>query len=175
MNTVQKTNTLKEFDQVTSLCFALFRQQIWENASTETKELTGKIFSRLSSIRNLENAGGRLVENAYISVLAFAVQALILISEENTQCGDSHTLQILYDKKISEAKNLMLNKNHDYDEAWRQMRTSSITDLMLMKVLRLNQIANNKGKTIISEGPEANYLDIINYCVFALIRIGAVE
>jgi hypothetical protein len=80
-------------------------------------------------------------------------------------------LSILFDKYGNEAKNLMKDKNHDYGEAWREMRLSSLTDLLLMKILRIKQIEDNKGKTIISEGIAANYLDMLNYAVFALIRI----
>jgi len=77
----------------------------------------------------------------------------------------------LYDKNFSIAKNLMLNKNHDYGEAWKDMRVSSLTDLILQKIMRIKQIEDNKGKTIISEGIDANYLDIINYAIFSLIHL----
>jgi hypothetical protein len=77
----------------------------------------------------------------------------------------------LFDRYVAEAKSLMENKNHDYDEAWRDMRVSSLTDLILMKLLRIKQIEDNRGKTLISEGIDANYYDMINYAVFALIKI----
>ena len=77
----------------------------------------------------------------------------------------------LFEKYVGEAKGLMENKNHDYDEAWRDMRVSSLTDLILMKLLRIKQIEDNKGKTLISEGIDANYYDMINYAVFAMIKI----
>ena len=79
----------------------------------------------------------------------------------------------LYDQKIKEAKDLMMDKNHDYGEAWRDMRVSSLTDLILMKILRVKQIEDNKGKTIISEGIDANYFDMINYSVFAMIHLNS--
>jgi hypothetical protein len=79
----------------------------------------------------------------------------------------------LFDKHIMETKSLMENKNHDYGEAWREMRVSSLTDLILMKILRIKQIEDNKGETIISEGIDANYMDMINYSAFALIKLSA--
>jgi hypothetical protein len=81
----------------------------------------------------------------------------------------------LYDKNVAEIRSLLIKKNHDYGEAWRDMRVSSFTDLILMRLLRLKQIEDNNGNTIISEGPEANYMDIVNYCVFALIKLGEQE
>jgi hypothetical protein len=78
----------------------------------------------------------------------------------------------LYDKNVADIRALLIKKNHDYGEAWRDMRVSSFTDLILMRLLRLKQIEDNNGNTIISEGPEANYMDIVNYCVFALIKLG---
>ena len=84
---------------------------------------------------------------------------------------DENTGLQLYDKYLEAAKELMLNKNHDYDEAWRNMRISSLTDIILMKLLRIKQIEDNDGQTLVSEGLDANYFDIINYAVFALIQI----
>ena len=85
---------------------------------------------------------------------------------------DQDKIAALHSKSLKTAKNLMSNKNHDYGEAWREMRISSLTDLILMKILRVKSIENNQGKTIVSEGLDANYLDMINYAIFALIRLG---
>lgn len=97
------------------------------------------------------------------------IQLELGLSEE-TQMQNSKVIS-LYDNYLLKAKNLMENKNHDYGEAWREMRISSLTDLILQKLLRIKQIENNQGKTLISEGIDANYLDMINYAVFALIKL----
>ena len=99
-----------------------------------------------------------------------ALVQLELGYNENTEL-DFTEAKRLYDKYFLQAKSLMENKNHDYDEAWREMRLSSLTDLILMKLLRTKQIEDNEGKTLISEGIDANYLDMINYAVFAMIKI----
>jgi hypothetical protein len=113
------------------------------------------------------------VKPEYIGIVNYSVMALIQLelgtsanSELNPPEGE-----MLYNKYIYTARDLMLDKNHDYGEAWRNMRISSLTDIILMKLLRIKQIEDNKGKTFISEGLDANYFDIINYAIFALIRL----
>ena len=113
------------------------------------------------------------VRSEYIGIVNYCIMALIQLEKGTSETDDlSHEETLsLYQKNFLTAKELMLAKNHDYDEAWRQMRMSSYTDLILMKLKRTKQIEDNLGKTIISEGIEANYLDMINYAVFALIKI----
>ena len=138
--------------------------------------LTDQIFikaQRIRSIQELENI--KVDEGEYsefIGIINYSIIALIQIDEGvNFSRNEKKKALDLYDKNFSIAKTLMLNKNHDYGEAWKDMRVSSLTDLILQKILRIKQIEDNKGKTIISEGIDANYLDIINYGVFSLIHL----
>ncbi len=139
---------------------------------------TDQIFIKANRIRSIEQKGTQKVaediRSEYIGMVNYSVIGLIQlslgISSENTEM-DSLEVEKLYNKYIYEAKSLMEDKNHDYGEAWRDMRISSLTDLILMKLLRIKQIEDNKGKTLVSEGIDANYHDIINYSIFALIRL----
>ncbi|NVJ46225.1 MAG: DUF1599 domain-containing protein, partial [Cytophagia bacterium] len=97
------------------------------------------------------------------------------LTEEDPLEMDVQTLEPLYDRHVNETMALLMNKNHDYGEAWRDMRVSSMTDIVLMKLLRVKQIEDNQGKTIISEGIDANYMDMINYAVFCMILMGAAK
>jgi len=109
----------------------------------------------------------------FIGIINYSLMALIQLEKGVSEQPDIHTKKALewYDKHIAATKALMQNKNHDYGEAWRDMRVSSLTDLILQKLLRIKQIEDNQGKTIVSEGIDANYQDIINYAIFALILI----
>ena len=142
-----------------------------------TSSLTDQIFIKAKRIRSLEEKGTSRVDEGidpeFIGIVNYCVMALIQL-----EMNGSDDLEIeedlcmsMYSSKFNQAKDLMGDKNHDYDEAWRDMRISSLTDLILMKLLRIKQIEDNAGKTIVSEGLDANYLDIINYAVFALIRL----
>ncbi|MBW7891976.1 MAG: DUF1599 domain-containing protein, partial [Chitinophagaceae bacterium] len=113
------------------------------------------------------------IPSEFKGILNYAVVGLmqLLLTEEDAEDLDVKTVQPLYDSVISNAKSLMINKNHDYGEAWRSMSQESYTDLILAKLLRIKQIIANKEKTLISEGIDANYYDIINYAIFALIMI----
>lgn len=139
--------------------------------------LTDQIFIKAQRIRSIEEKGGQKVDddifNEYIGILNYAVIALIQLElgfDEELEI-EAEKASYLYDAYVAQARELMTNKNHDYGEAWRDMRISSITDLILMKILRVKQIEENQGETIISEGIDANFLDMINYAVFALIRL----
>lgn len=139
--------------------------------------ITDQIFIKAQRIRSIEDKGTQKIEEGvkseFIGIVNYAVIGLIQLEHGNQDKLDlplDEAVQ-LYDKYISEAKNLMENKNHDYGEAWRNMRISSLTDLILMKILRTKQIEDNEGSTLISEGIDANYYDMINYAVFALIRL----
>jgi hypothetical protein len=142
-----------------------------------TPSLTDQIYIKANRIRSVDTKGIRKIEEGvkpeFIGIINYSVMALIQL-----ELGDQTSLElsldetrVLYDKYITEAKELMLDKNHDYGEAWRNMRVSSYTDIILMKLLRIKQIEDNQGKTFVSEGVDANYYDIINYAVFALIKL----
>lgn len=142
-----------------------------------TSSLTDQIFIKAKRIRSIEEKGMSKVDEGvrseYIGVVNYCIMALVQLElgyNENTELPFNEAVG-LYEKHFKAAKSLMENKNHDYDEAWRDMRLSSLTDLILMKLLRTKQIEDNDGKTLISEGIDANYSDMINYAVFALIKI----
>lgn len=142
-----------------------------------TSSLTDQIFIKAKRIRSIQETGENLVNEPidldFIGIVNYGVMALIqlvLDPDENMDMGVER-VESLYDEYFTNAEDLMLKKNHDYGEAWRDMRVSSITDLILMKILRIRQIEDNQGKTIISEGLDANYLDILNYALFALILL----
>jgi hypothetical protein len=141
------------------------------------KSITDQIFIKAQRIRSIEEKGTSKVnegiEPEYIGIINYCVMALIqlgLNSDKDLELNVEE-LEPLYDKEVADTKSLMLDKNHDYGEAWRSMRISSYTDLILMKILRTKQIENNKGKTLISEGLDANYRDMMNYAIFGLIRL----
>jgi len=142
-----------------------------------TSSITDQIFIKASRIRSIEEKGiSRIdepIQDEYIGIVNYCVMALVQL-EMNSEDGldlEVSEAEGLYDKWIEVSKELMEDKNHDYGEAWRDMRVSSMTDLILMKLLRVKQIEENEGQTIISEGLDANYLDIINYAIFALIKL----
>jgi hypothetical protein len=142
------------------------------------KSLTDQIFIKAKRIQTIDNKGKNLVQDSidddYKGIINYCILALIQIAlKDDAEVELSPTRATnLFDGKVQEIKDLMLMKNHDYGEAWRDMRVSSFTDLVLMRLMRLKQIEDNNGSTLISEGPESNYMDIVNYCVFALIKLG---
>ena len=138
--------------------------------------LTDQIFIKAQRIRSIQELKNKKVDEGeyseFIGIINYSIIALIQIEKGISRSRDVKKGSIRpLRKKISIAKKLMLNKNHDYGEAWKDMRVSSLTDLILQKIMRIKQIENNKGKTIISEGIDANYLDIINYGIFSLIHL----
>jgi len=142
-----------------------------------TTSLTDQIFIKANRIRSIEEKGVSKVNDPidleYIGIINYCIMALIQLelgSDEDIEMAIDK-VEKLYDSKFQMAQQLMTEKNHDYGEAWRDMRVSSMTDLILMKILRIKQIEENDGKTIISEGLDANYTDMINYAVFALIKL----
>jgi Nucleotide modification associated domain 1 len=142
-----------------------------------TSSITDQIFIKAQRIRNIEDKGTQKINedvgSEYVGIINYSIIGLIQLSLKNDQRMELPADEVnkLFDKFSNEAKSLMENKNHDYGEAWRDMRVSSLTDLILMKLLRIKQIEDNKGETIISEGIDANYHDMINYAVFALIKL----
>ena len=139
--------------------------------------LTDQIFIKAQRIRGLQkNAEQKIAEDEtseFIGIVNYSVMALIQINKGVVEQPDLSLEEAtqLYDEEIFKTKQLMMDKNHDYGEAWRDMRVSSLTDLILQKLLRVKQIENNSGKTLVSEGIDANYQDMINYAVFALIHL----
>lgn len=137
--------------------------------------MTDQIYIKALRIRGLqegkENRVGESAQNEFVGIINYCVIALMLIAKEQGSAIPQglEALAESYDHGIRQAYDTMLAKNHDYGEAWRDMRVSSITDLILMKILRLKQIEDNAGKTLVSEGVDANYIDMLNYAVFALI------
>ena len=174
-------NTLESFDKIIKECESLFQNKMKDYGTAwrilRTSSLTDQIFIKAQRIRTLEEKGvskvGEGVVPEYIGIINYCAMALIQLEKGvgATEDLSSETIAGLHSKYLESAKSLMQNKNHDYGEAWRDMRVSSLTDLILMKLLRVKQIEDNQGKTLVSEGLDANYLDIINYSMFALIRL----
>ena len=140
--------------------------------------LTDQIFIKAQRIRSIEMNEGRQkvgedIRNEFIGIVNYSIIALIQLEKGIAEQPDMDTeeVDVMYNNLAQEANDLMQAKNHDYGEAWRDMRVSSLTDLILQKLLRVKQIENNKGKTLISEGIDANYFDMINYAIFALIKL----
>lgn len=139
--------------------------------------LTDQLFIKAQRIRTIQESGenkvGENIEDEFLAIVNYCIMAIIQLKETSLETIDLEQSQALklYDKYAHEAFELMSKKNHDYGEAWRDMRVSSLTDLILMKILRIKQIEDNQGKTLISEGIDANYFDMLNYAVFALIHL----
>jgi len=175
------SNTSEEYDSIIKICSDIFTKKMEDYGFSwrilRTKSLTDQIFIKAKRIRSIEEKGMSKVDEGikpeYIGIVNYCIMALVQLElgvDEDTDLSFDECI-VLYNKYFLTAKGLMENKNHDYDEAWRDMRLSSLTDLILMKILRTKQIEDNNGKTLISEGIDANYLDMINYAVFALIKI----
>ena len=172
-------NTSQEFDKVIAVCRNLFEKKMIDYGSAwrilRLPSLTDQIFIKAQRIRSLQENEVRKIDEdetgEFIGIINYAVMALIQLDLGIAEQPDLNTAQAikLYDEKVAETKALMEAKNHDYGEAWRDMRVSSLTDLILQKLLRVKQIEDNKGKTLVSEGIDANYQDMLNYAVFALI------
>ena len=173
------SSTSQEYDQVIAICRDLFIKKMTDYGSAwrilRLPSLTDQIFIKAQRIRSLQENEVRKVDEdetgEFIGIINYCIMALIQLELGVVDQPDLDVKRAteLYDEKIGITKTLMENKNHDYGEAWREMRVSSLTDLILQKLLRVKQIEDNKGKTIVSEGIDANYQDMINYSVFALI------
>ena len=174
-------NTSKQYDQITTICRELFLKKMTYYGSAwrilRLTSLTDQIFIKAQRIRGLQTNKERKVDEGQISefigIINYSLMSLIQIEKGIVESPDLNLDQALklYDNQLSVTKSLMENKNHDYGEAWREMRVSSLTDLIIQKILRIKQIEDNKGKTLVSEGIDANYQDMINYSVFALIHL----
>ena len=175
------SNTSLQYDNAFNLCREIFTKKTKDYGTAwrilRTSSLTDQIFIKAQRIRTLQEKGvskvGEGIEDEFIGIVNYCVMALIQLEliEDSTIELPIDKVASLYQRFASKTKELMENKNHDYGEAWRDMRVSSLTDLILQKLLRVKQIEDNKGKTIVSEGIDANYQDMINYAVFALIHL----
>ncbi len=175
------SNTAQEFDQSAAICRDIFTKKLKDYGASwrilRPQSLTDQIYIKANRIRSIETTGvskvGDGIFGEFIAIVNYGIIGLIQL-EKGFADGDDMTYDevvALYDKYQLEAKNLMLAKNHDYGEAWRSMRIESYTDLILMKINRTKQIEDNQGETLISEGVDANYFDMINYAMFGLIKL----
>ena len=172
--------TSQQYDKIIKLCKGIFVNKLKDYAPAwrilRLESLTDQIYIKANRIRSIEILGEAKVDEGtkdeFIAIVNYAIIALIQyklgVADKIDISAEEATK--LYDNFFQNAKQLMHRKNHDYGEAWRLMRISSFTDLILMKIFRTKQIEDNKGKTIISEGIDANYYDMINYSMFALIK-----
>lgn len=174
-------NTSAQYDKAAKSCQDIFEKKMLDYGSAwrvlRTSSLTDQLYIKAKRIRSIEEKGSSRVDEGilpeFIGIVNYSIMALVQLElgySEDPHLDPKHAMK-LYHKYIATAKGLMENKNHDYDEAWREMRISSLTDLILQKILRIKQIEDNKGKTLISEGIDANYLDMMNYSLFALIKM----
>ncbi|WP_026755543.1 DUF1599 domain-containing protein [Sediminibacter sp. Hel_I_10] len=174
-------DTSQQYDDVIAKCRSLFLNKMSDYGSAwrilRLPSLTDQIFIKAQRIRGLQQNAVRRVDEGevseFIGIINYCTMALIQLEKGVVEQPDLSVEEAtkLYDQQIATTKQLMLDKNHDYGEAWREMRVSSLTDLILQKLLRVKQIEDNSGKTLVSEGIDANYQDMINYSVFALIHI----
>jgi hypothetical protein len=170
-----------EYKEVIATCKALFEKKTRDYGTAwrilRLPSITDQIFIKAQRIRSIQEKGAQKVDDPirdeFIGIINYCIIALIQMKLENSSNLDMkfEELENYYDKAASETFELLQNKNHDYGEAWRDMRVTSITDIILMKLLRVKQIEDNEGRTIVSEGIAANYQDMINYSVFALIKL----
>ena len=175
----EMSNTSQEYDKVIAICRQLYINKMKDYGSAwrilRLPSLTDQIFIKAQRIRSLQQNDIRKVDEdesgEFIGIINYSIMALIQLDLGVVEQPDLDLAKAteLYDVKVALTKSLMEAKNHDYGEAWREMRVSSLTDLILQKLLRVKQIEDNQGKTIVSEGIDANYQDMINYSVFALI------
>jgi len=174
--------TIAEYDSIIKKCEDIFAKKMKDYGSAWTilriSSLTDQIFIKAQRIRSIEQKGVQKIEedisNEFVGIVNYAIIGLIQLDLGVSELAvemDRNEVMNIFKKHANIAKKLMMAKNHDYGEAWRDMRVSSLTDLILQKILRVKQIEDNHGATLISEGVDANYLDMLNYAVFALIKI----
>lgn len=179
----QKTEV--EYKKVVAYCRDLFLKKNKDYGTAwrilRLSSITDQIYIKAQRIRSIQEKGVMMVDEdinlEFVAMINYSIMALIQLqlNEHDPIDMPVDAVTIIYDKEIAKTYDLLMAKNHDYGEAWREMRVTSITDIILMKIFRTKQIEDNKGKTLVSEGVDANYRDMINYSVFALIRSGFLE
>jgi hypothetical protein len=175
------SKTDAQFDQAAAACKEIFTKKMKDYGASwrilRPKSVTDQIYIKANRIRSIETKGVSKVDEGIrselIAIVNYGIIGLIQLELGVSETDDLEFERgiAMYTKYMQEAKELMLAKNHDYDEAWRSMRMESYTDLILMKIYRTKQIEDNQGVTLISEGVDANYFDMINYAVFGLIKL----
>ena len=175
------STTSQEYDKVIAICRQLYINKMKDYGSAwrilRLPSLTDQIFIKAQRIRSIQEKGNQKVNDPiadeFVGIINYCIIALIQISYQNDTRLEIQfsELEPFYDHWVEATRSLLEDKNHDYGEAWRDMRVASMTDIILMKLYRVKQIEDNQGKTLVSEGIEANYQDMINYCVFCLIKL----
>ncbi|QCK16471.1 DUF1599 domain-containing protein [Mangrovivirga cuniculi] len=177
--------TIHQYQQVISHCRELFEKKAKDYGTAwrimRMPSITDQIYIKINRIRSIQDKGmqqiNEAIEDEFVAIINYSIIAMVqlgLAKDERIEIPAEELME-LYDKYANETLELLQRKNHDYGEAWRDMRVSSITDIILMKVYRVKQIEDNEGQTLVSEGVSANYQDMLNYSVFALILSGFVK
>lgn len=174
-------NTVEQFEEVIAMCRGVYEDKLKDYGATwrilRPESLTDQVLIKANRIRSLEVKGeskvGEGIFPELIAIVNYGIMGLIQLEKGYADNVDMELDEALtlYDKHMTETKELMYAKNHDYDEAWRSMRVSSYTDLILVKLYRIKQIEDNQGQVSVSEGVESNYADIINYALFGMIKL----
>ncbi|GHV09588.1 hypothetical protein FACS1894162_0420 [Bacteroidia bacterium] len=178
-------NTVEQFEQVINICRSLFEKKLKDYGASwrilRPQSVTDQIFIKAKRIRSLETKGYSKIDEGikpeFIAIVNYGIIGLIQLELGFSDAVDisGEQAMALYDKWMTTTKELMYAKNHDYDEAWRGMRIPSYTDLILTKIYRAKEIESHDGKTVASEGVDANYMDMVNYALFALIKLNEYE
>ena len=184
VDTQYNMTTQQQFEQAIALCRDIFVKKMYDYGTAwrvlRIPSLTDQIYIKANRIRSLQTKGvskvGEGIVPEFIAIVNYAIMGLIQLElgvADGTNKDDLHDewMAEAYDKQVEAALQLMLRKNHDYDEAWRLMRVSSYVDFILTKVFRTKQIEEHEGNTLVSEGIDANYLDMLNYAIFAIIKL----
>ena len=179
---IKMQNTINQYNEISAVCRSLFEKKLADYGAAwrvlRPSSVTDQIYIKVNRIRTLQMTDKKMIdedeEEGFIAIVNYSAIALIQLDmgvSEVLGKEDKAEIMALYDDFIQKARDLMEKKNHDYGEVWRDMRISSMTDLIYQKILRTKQIEDNEGKTLVSEGLEANYFDILNYAVFCLIKL----
>ena len=179
---IKMQDTINQYNEVSKTCRNLFEKKLADYGAAwrvlRPSSVTDQIYIKVNRIRTLQMTDKKMIdedeEEGFIAIVNYSVIALIQLDRGVSEVlgkEDKAEIMALYDDFIQKARDLMEKKNHDYGEVWRDMRISSMTDLIYQKILRTKQIEDNEGKTLVSEGLEANYFDMLNYAVFCLIKL----
>ncbi|MGL4781052.1 MAG: DUF1599 domain-containing protein [Bacteroidales bacterium] len=173
--------TIQQFEHVINICRELYAKKLSDYGAAwrimRPESITDQIYIKANRIRSLQTKGvskvNEGIKGEFIAIVNYGIMGIIQLKLGYADSADLTNEKAieLYDLYMTETKELMYAKNHDYDEAWRSMRISSYTDMILMKIHRTKQIENNQGQTLVSEGIDANYMDMVNYALFALIKL----